>query len=152
MEQQFATVPALPEDFEETCYQLFAPVRIYYRREGKLANCICGNCGKHFVKGSIKREMQLEDYSPPRKREIGTCPHCGNEGPWEWKKVTRKFYESYRMLILQETTDHDLVARTFLISQDYSQKGATRACKEIRRIFFRKGDTYKFYNKCGRKN
>lgn len=35
MEQQFATVPALPEDFEETCYQLFAPVRIYYRSRRK---------------------------------------------------------------------------------------------------------------------
>lgn len=147
MEQQFATVPALPEDFEEVCYRMFSPVRIYYKREGKLANCICGNCGKHFIKGSIKREMQPEDYLPPKKGEMGTCPHCGNQGPWEWKRVTHIFYESYNMLILQETTDHDLVARTFLISQDYNQRGATRKCIEIRRIFFRKGDTYKFYNR-----
>lgn len=146
MEQQFATVPSLPEDFEEVCYRMFSPVRIYYKREGKLANCICGNCGKHFIKGSIKREVQPEDYLPPKKGEMGTCPHCGNQGPWEWKRVTHIFYESYNMLILQETTDHDLVARTFLISQDYSQRGATRKCIEIRRIFFRKGDTYKFYN------
>lgn len=35
MEQQFATVPALPEDFEEVCYRMFSPVRIYYKREQK---------------------------------------------------------------------------------------------------------------------
>ena len=47
----------------------------------------------------------------------------------------------------RETTDHDLIARTFSISQSYNQRGTTRKCKEIRRIFFRKGDTYKFYNR-----
>lgn len=147
MEKEFATIPELPEDFEEVCYQLLSPVRNYYRREGKIANCICGKCGKHFIKGSIKREMQPEDYLPPKKGEIGMCPHCGNKGPWEWKRVTHIFHESYRMLILQETTDHDLIARTFSIYQSYNQRGTTRECKEIRRIFFRKGDVYKFYNR-----
>lgn len=147
MKSEFATMPELPEDFEEVCYQLFSPVRNYYKREGKIANCICGKCGKHFIKGSIKREMQPKDYLPPKKGEVGICPCCGNEGPWEWKRVTHIFYESYRVLILQETTDHDLIARTFSISQSYNQRGTTRKCKEIRRIFFRKGDTYKFYNR-----
>lgn len=138
MKSEFATMPELPEDFEEVCYQLFSPVRNYYKREGKIANCICGKCGKHFIKGSIKREMQPKDYLPPKKGEVGICPCCGNEGPWEWKRVTHIFYESYRVLILQETTDHDLIARTFSISQSYNQRGTTRKCKEIRRIFFRK--------------
>lgn len=146
MEKEFATVPELPKDFEETCYRGFKPPRIYYRREGKIAECVCGNCGKHFAKGTVERSMKYEDYILPRKGEEGICPHCGNKGPWEWKRVTHIFNEGYKMLILQETTDHDLVARTFLVSQDYSQMGATRSCIEIRRIFFRKGDVHKFYN------
>lgn len=147
MEQEFDTVPDLPENFEKTCFECLSPIRIYYRREGKSANCVCGNCGKKFIKGGIKRQMQYEDYMPPKKGEIGTCPYCGNKGPWEWKRVTHIFSESYKVLILQKTTDNDLIARTFLISQDYSQKGMIRKCQEIRRIFFRKGDTYKFYNR-----
>ena len=58
MEQEFDTVPDLPENFEKTCFECLSPIRIYYRREGKSANCVCGNCGKKFIKGGIKRQMQ----------------------------------------------------------------------------------------------
>lgn len=145
MEQEFATMPELPDDFQDVCFEKFVNPRIYYKREKKIAKCVCGNCGAGFLKGQIKREMQPQDYEIPKKGETGTCPICGNEGEYEWDRVTHRFYSSYTMLLIQRTTENNLVARTFNVSQDYSQRGARRENTEIRRIFFHEGYVYKFY-------
>lgn len=145
MEQEFDTMPELPDDFQDVCFEKFINPRIYYKREKKIAKCVCGNCGAGFLKGQIKREMRTQDYEIPKKGETGTCPICGNEGEYEWDRVTHRFYSSYTMLLIQRTTENDLVARTFNVSQDYSQRGARRENTEIRRIFFHEGYVYKFY-------
>lgn len=145
MEQEFDTMPELPDDFQDVCFEKFINPRIYYKREKKIAKCVCGNCGAGFLKGQIKREMRPQDYEIPKKGETGTCPICGNEGEYEWDRVTHRFYSSYTMLLIQRTTENNLVARTFNVSQDYSQRGARRENTEIRRIFFHEGYVYKFY-------
>ena len=85
MEQEFDTMPELPDDFQDVCFEKFINPRIYYKREKKIAKCVCGNCGAGFLKGQIKREMRPQDYEIPKKGETGTCPICGNEGEYEWE-------------------------------------------------------------------
>lgn len=135
MEAEFKTLPDLPEGFKPFCYSLLSPIRIYYRRHGKTAECICGKCGKEFATAEI-----------PVRGGKAACPHCGNKGIWEWKRITREWYESYRIAILQRTMTGNIAARLFLVDQWYGQDGAKIRLEEEKRWFMHMGDVYKFNN------
>lgn len=51
MEELFDTLPDIPEGFREQCMDRYCePTPIYYKRKGRYADCICGKCGKPFLR------------------------------------------------------------------------------------------------------
>ena len=136
MEEMFRTVPEVPEGFEEHCYSLLPTIDIYYRRRGKFADCRCGKCGKVYVTDKV-----------PERNEITKCPICGNEGQWEWMRITKRSYTSHDITLIQKTTIGTLVIRAFRVSQLF-QQGYVAEIKlhEMKRYFLQLGDVYVFNN------
>lgn len=136
MEELFKTLPELPKDFIKWCYSFLPEIPIYYKREGKIAECQCGKCGKHYVTGER-----------PYRKEKAVCPHCENKGFYEWKRVTRAEFFEKGMFIVQRTTSNDLVVRYFEMYQSYAQGRKARIeLTEEKRAFLTLGDVYKYNN------
>ena len=134
MEAAFATIPDVPEGFEDYCYNALPPIAIYYKRGKKMADCLCGKCGRLYVTGET-----------PVRGENATCPICGNTGIWEWQRVKRCSFTLKDIVLLQCTTDKKLVLRVFRIIQNFKQGHiAEQELKEIKRWFLHLGDVYKF--------
>ena len=135
MDQAFATMPELPRDFEKNCFAMTKGIPVFYKRKGKVAECICGKCG-----------MSYETSEKPERDKRTVCPICGNKGFWEWSKVTRRRYEQKDITLIQCTSDGNLVIRLFRVSHQYKQHyiGET-IFDEQRRYFLHMGDAYKFY-------
>lgn len=142
MEEAFATMPELPTRFEEYCYNQIQRAPIYYKRKGKTAECLCGICGMGFSTNEI-----------PMRKGIAKCPICGGTGVWEWMRCTIPKYTEEDIILIQCTTDRNLVVREFRIEGRYRQdESAQRKMTEWRRRFLRLGDAYEFslqyrYNK-----
>lgn len=136
MEQAFATMPELPENFESNVIYRLPRIPIFYKRNGKIARCICGKCGMEYD----TKEVPVRNY-PAR------CPMCGNDGTWEWSKVTRPQYGQEDVTLVQCTSDKNIVLRIFRVSYKYQQwYKADITVKEKRRYFLHIGEVYKFYN------
>lgn len=145
MEEAFATMPELPKEFEKYCYNSIQKAPIYYKRKGKTAECLCGICGMGFFVNEV----------PERKRNA-KCPVCGGTGVWEWMKCTIPKYTSEDIVLIQCTTDRNLVLREFRVEGRYKQyEPAQMGITEWKRRFLRLGDIYEFslqyrYNKTAR--
>lgn len=143
MEELFATLPELPDGFKEWCYSFLPRIAIYYKRKGKIAECQCGKCGKHYIVNE-----------QPSRNEKAICPKCKNEGFYEWKKVTHGRRFDKGIFLIQSTTNGNLVVRYFYLEQSFQQGiKAEIELTEIKRIFLTLGDEYRFNNEerwCGR--
>ena len=135
-EVAFETIPEEPKGFKEYCYRMMPLPAIYYKRKHKIAECICGNCGKFFVTTDI-----------PIRKDTTTCPLCGNIGYWEWQRITYKSYFGSSVGLIQCTTDGNLVIRSYYVSQEYMQgQAADRKIVETKRCFLRLGDVHTVNN------
>lgn len=134
MEELFETMPELPEWFEDDCKSYASPIPIFYKRNGKMADCRCGRCGREFT---------LKDK--PERFVKTHCRMCGVEGLYEWKRVRLPKTEYYTVVIIQKRTDGNLVARHFRCINTYHQ-GKTQEfiVDEFCRQFYDMGDFYKF--------
>lgn len=135
IEELFELIPEVPKGFSKYCYGLLPKIPIYYRRHGKLADCNCGKCGRVYVTDEI-----------PVRGEKAVCSICGNEGFWEWQKVTKSKYSEFDVMLLQCAADGTLVIRMFRSYQKYKQGCiANEGLEELKRIFLRLGSVY-YYN------
>lgn len=134
MEEAFATLPELPAGFREYCFRDMDLIPVYYRREGKIADCTCGMCGESYTaKGK------------PVRGSLVTCPKCGNRGRWEWKRITKSEFQIEDTVLIQCTGDKNLVVRMFRAEQWSKQyMPAKIAFTEYKRRFLRLGDSYDF--------
>lgn len=145
MEEAFATLPELPEGFERYCFGALRKAPIYYKRKGRTADCLCGICGMGFSTNEV-----------PIRGELTKCPLCGETGVWEWKKCTVPRYTQEDIVLIQCTTDGNLVVREFRAEGKYKQyEPARRKMDEWKRRFLRLGDVYEFsrqyqYNKAAK--
>lgn len=136
MEEAFKTVPEEPAGFREYCLNRLESIAIYYRREGKKAECTCGKCGMNFATNRI-----------PIRNGEATCPICGHRGFWEWKRITKAFFDDRAVALIQCTTDNNLVVRLYRIHQYYQQYSvAEQKITESRRYFLYLGDSFKIHN------
>ena len=136
MEEAFQTMPALPDGFEEYCYNMLPSIAIYYKRKGKIADCLCGKCGRLFVTHEV-----------PVRNENARCPLCGNTGHWEWQKVTKQEWAQRDVCLIQCTEDKNLVIRFWRVYQSFKQGYmADIELYELKRWFLHMGDVYKFCN------
>jgi hypothetical protein len=142
MEELFATLPELPEGFKDWCYSFLPEIAIYYKRKGKIAECQCGKCGKHYTVNE-----------QPSRNEKAICPRCKNEGFYEWKKVKHGRWFDEGIFLVQSTTGGNLVVRYFFLKQYFRQgRSADIELVEMKRIFLTLGDVYRFNNEerwCG---
>lgn len=134
MNELFQTLPELPKEFVNWCYLFLPRIAIYYQRKGKVAECQCGKCGMHYV---------VE--GKPSRNEPAICPHCKNDGFYEWKKVTNGRFFQRSFFILQCTTDNNLACRYFELEQYFEQGRSARIeLIERKRWFMTLGDVYTF--------
>lgn len=134
MEMLFATLPDIPEGFEEGCREYANPVPIYYRRQGKSAECRCGRC-------NIGYEI---DYWPTRGEKT-RCPVCGTYGIYEWMSCTRQKGEYFNVVLVQRRTDNNLVVRHFKCHNVYELHYKQNfTVTEVCRYFMDLGDFYRF--------
>ena len=126
-------VPDLPEGFEDWCKRNLPSIPIYYRRNGKITECMCGKCAAEFwIEEKAVRYQQ------------GKCPDCGHRGWYEWKKVIHGSFADDGAYLLQRTEDNNLLLRVFKITQWYKQyKSAEINVREYERHFLTMGDAYK---------
>lgn len=134
MEDAFATMPELPAGFQSYCFRNMDAIPVYYRREGNKADCTCGMCGESYTtKGK------------PSRGGTVICPKCGNRGRWEWKRITKSEFQIEDMVLIQCTSDKNLVIRMFRAEQWCKQyMPAKIAFTEYKRRFLHLGDTYDF--------
>lgn len=136
MQDLFKLLPELPEGFTEHCYSLLDDIPVYYKRIGKIAECLCGKCGKLYLTDEI-----------PERNEKTVCRCCGNEGYWEWRRITYRKYDSHDITLIQNTADGTLVIRVFNVNEHYQQGYIAEInLHELKRIFLRLGDAYFYSN------
>lgn len=136
MERMFETIPDVPQRFEEYCKSFLPKIPVFYRRNGKYADCICGKCGRVYMVGQ-----------KPVRHEATKCPICGNEGFWEWRTVTNPRYTEKCVMLIQCTKEKSLTMRKWRVSLSYVQGGEAKIkLKEIKRSILKLGDVYEFNN------
>lgn len=134
MEEAFATMPELPAGFREYCFRNMDRIPVYYRRNGNTADCTCGMCGESYTaKGKPSRGGSV------------ICPSCRNRGRWEWKRITKSEFQIEDVVLIQCTSDQNLVIRVFRAEQWCKQyMPAKIAFTEHKRRFLHLGDVYDF--------
>lgn len=134
MEELFATLPEIPEDFEKNCMKYASPVPIYYRRNGNYADCRCGKCNAVFMR-----------KEKPTRGTKTNCMVCGTEGVYEWKRVTTLKSDYYTVVLVQCRTDGNLAMRHFKCINDYKLGKEQRfSMTEKSRYMLNLGDFYKY--------
>ena len=114
--------PELPEDFKEWCGKKFSAPEIYYKRTGKYADCICGNCGEKYKLYTPKDPEYGTLYDEiPRRGERAVCKVCGNVSTYEWQRITAPVRQKGRFYLYQLTEDKNLIVRIFSYYWKYSQ-------------------------------
>ena len=126
-------VPDLPDGFEDWCKRNLPNIPIYYRRNGRGAECTCGKCASDFC---------VEEH--PTRYKPATCPECGHRGWYEWKKITTGRDAEDGAYLLQRIEDNNLLLRVFKITQWYKQwRSAEVKVTEYERYFLTMGNCYK---------
>lgn len=134
MEEIFKTIPKIPTYFTEWSMKRLPNIAIYYHRNKKTADCICGKCANQFTVNEL-----------PKRGEMARCPFCGNVGEYEWTKVTTGRWSSCNTVLIQCTSEGKLMARIFNLSQYYIQgEKAKIGMEEIKRCLIELGDVYWF--------
>lgn len=121
-----------------------APRRIYYKRHGNKATCICGKCGGEYT-GRInppeKFEDQFEKYiDKPEHGEPGKCPLCGTEGVYKAEGLAKRQFKPYANYIVGQNLGEDFVFRAFYVVRTctVNQQDQTEHY-EYARVYLRKG-------------
>lgn len=136
MEEEFRTIPEVPEDFEEWSYSFFPKIPIYYKRRGKYADCICGKCGKVYTTDQI-----------PVRNESAKCQVCGNEGYYEWQRIQYGERHAEEIELIQCTTEGAVVVRMYIAMLWYRQGAEAKiTLTELKRWILKLGDVHKFNN------
>lgn len=129
-------LPEEPVYFRKWAENQAPIVPIYYRRTKKGADCWCGKCNQGYY---------TEDK--PERHSMGQCPICGHKGVYEWKKVTRASWYEDHVILVQRTTDNNLVIRYFEIWQKFQQGiEADTKIREQSRYFLTLGEAYRMDN------
>ena len=94
VEQLNETLQDIPEKFSKWCMNHMRPMPIYYHRDGKIATCMCGKCGRGYV-----------TRKKPVKMAQAVCERCNAKGYYQWMKATRPIYGVQTFYLLQKTKD-----------------------------------------------
>ena len=147
MENLFAGLEEIPNEFykwiklDEERSNI-----IYYRRNGKVADYHCCQCGKHYQRYIVKPEVAIENMmgsfgNAPQRHELEMCKECGIKGRLEWLRcAVRREWNSERYFLWQTDKTNNLVVRQF-VRYTIREKGRAMECRlfEDFRVFMAPG-------------